>query len=307
MGIKNSNFNRIIDISLSGSSIRYVGSTLGKVSYTKSIVCPRHGRKPEIEINGTFTTKDYLPAFNITIKNLYLDLQKEQYTKIKVSCGYAGNVIPIEGTILSMYQESPGPDGRTVIQCQAGNLTDWLEANVQLNYKAGTSLTEILGAIKSKLKAPQVVIGNEARELKIKTGEKFMHDGSAREAMTKLEKVFEEERLAVFMREQTLCAICLTTGDKVGEEVLQYMSAPPQPNTGDERGTYYTTITAPWMPKLQIGDILTIPSRVYMSNYGMVGLAGTGKTQKIQVTSISFHFGTTGSTNSMTVQGFMVG
>lgn len=304
MGIKNSNFNRIIDISFLGSAKRYNGSELMVQNYQKSIVCPRHGRKPEIEINGTFTDRSYLASFNITIKNLYLDLQREQYTRIKVSCGYAGNVIPIEGTILSMYQESPGPDGRTVIQCQTGNITDWLEANVQLNYEAGTSLTEILGAIKNKLKAPQVVIGKEARKLKIKTGEKYMHDGSAREAMTKLEKMFEEERLVVFMREQTLCAICLTTGDKVGEEVLQYMSAPPQPNTGDERGTYYTTITAPWMPKLQIGDILTIPSRVYMSNYGMVG---TGKTQQIQVTKISFHFGTTGSTNSMTVQGFMVG
>lgn len=304
MALNSSNFNRIIDISfITSAASKYDsrGFALNGIADQRSIYCPRHGRKPEIEINGTFTTKDYLPVFNITVKNLYLDLQKEQYAKVKVSCGYDGNTIPIEGTILTMYQESPGPDGKTVIQCKMGNLTDWLEANVDLNFDTGTAITDILDAIKTKLKVSQVIIGNEARTLNLK--EKFMHNGSAREGMAKLAKVFEENNLAVFMRENKLIAICLATGDKVGEEVLQYMSAPPQPNTGDKAGTYYTTITAPWMPKLQIGDILTIPSRVYMRNFGMVG---NGKTQRIQVTAISFHFGTTGSTNSMTVQGFMV-
>ena len=290
MGIINANFNKIIDVS-------FITNGIG---IQRSIVCARRGRKPDIEITGTFTTRDYLPVFNVAIKNLYLDLQKEQYAKLKVSCGYEGNTIPLVGTILTMYQESPGPEGRTIIQCQLGNLTDWLEANVQLNFEAGTSITEILNAIKSKLKATQVITGTKAKTLTLK--EKFMHDGTAREAMAKLSKVFEGDQLAVFMREQTLIAICLATSDKVGEEMLQYMSAPPQENTGDEAGTYYTTITAPWMPKLQVGDVLVIPSRVYMRNFERVG---TGKTQKIQVTNINFHFGTI-KANQMTVQGFMV-
>lgn len=298
------NFNRIIDVSfITATESKYDsrGFSLNGVADQRSIVCARHGRKPDIEITGTFTTTDYLPVFNIRIKNLYLELQKEQYAKIKVRCGYEGNLIPIEGTILTMYQESPGPEGRTVIQCQLGNLKDWLESTVDLNFDKGTAITDVLDAIKGKLNVKQTHYGNQARALNLK--EKFMHNGSAREAMAKLAKMFEEERLAVFMRTDMLVAICLSTEDSVGEETLQYMSAPPQPNTGDEAGTYYTTITAPWMPKLQVGDILIIPSRVYMRNYG---IAGTGKTQKIQVTNINFHFGTTGSTNSMTVQGFMV-
>lgn len=241
-----------------------------------------------------------LPAFNITVKNLYLDLQKEQYAKIKVNCGYEGNTIPIEGTILSIFQESPGPDGTTVIQCQLGNMEDWLEATVSLNYDAGASLTEILDAIKTKLGASQVFTGTKAKALTLE--EPFMHDGSARSALSKLAKVFEGKRLAVFMRDTTLCAVCMTSGDFISTQVLKYMSAPPQMNPGSDKGTYYTTITAPWMPKLRIGDILEIPSRIYMYNYNLVG---SGKTQKIQVTAISFHFGTTGGTNSMTVQGFI--
>ena len=82
------------------------------------------------------------------------------------------------------------------------------------------------------------------------------------------------------------------------------MSAPPQENAGDSGGTYYTTVTAPWEPKLQKGDLLIIPSKVYVRNFTLVG--GLSKTQKIEVTSLSFHFGTTGGTNSMTVQGFIV-
>jgi hypothetical protein len=298
------NFNRIIDVSfITATESKYDsrGFSLNGIADQRSIVCARHGRKPDIEITGTFTTTDYLPVFNISIKNLYLELQKEQYAKIKVRCGYEGNLITIEGTILSIFQESPGPEGRTVIQCQLGNLKDWLESTVDLNFDKGTAITDVLDAIKGKLNVKQTHYGSQARALNLK--EKFMHNGSAREAMAKLSKMFEEERLAVFMRTDMLVAICLSTGDRVGEEILQYMSAPPQPNTGDEAGTYYTTITAPWMPKLQVGDVLIIPSRVYMRNYG---IAGTGKTQKIQVTNINFHFGTTGSTNSMTVQGFMV-
>lgn len=291
MALELEHFNRIIDISFLGKD-----GTAEKV-----IKCPRHGIKPNIEITGSFGTKNILPSFNITIKNLYLDLQKEQYSAIKVECGYDGNTIPIEGTILTMYQESPGPDGRMVIQCQLGKLTDWLEANVDLNFEAGDAITEVLDAIKSKLNITQTSYGDEAKKLKLP--ENYMHNGSAREAMSKLSNMFQDKHLAVFMREKMLIAICLAEGDKVGEERLEYMSAPPQPNTGDDAGTYYTTVTAPWNPKLQIGDVLTIPSRVYMKNYGMVG---SGKEQKIQVTALSFHFGTTGSVNSMTVQGFVV-
>lgn len=291
MGVSTSNFNRIIDVSLMGSS---------GTNYVKTIICPKYGRKPSIEINGTFNADMELPSFNLTIMNLHLDLTNEEYTKIKVSCGYEGNTVTIEGSILMIYPESPGPEGKTVIQCQLGSMSDWLSATVQLNFEAGSALTDILNTIKTKLNASQVFIGTSAKTLNL--AQPFMHDGSAREAIAKLVKIFEKDNLAIFMRDTTLCAVCLTKGDSIATHVLKYISAPPQPNAGDERGRYYTTITAPWIPKLRVGDLLQVPSKVYMKNYGSVG---TGSTQNIQVTNISFHFGTTGSTNSMTVQGFI--
>lgn len=293
MDINIARFNRIIDLKL-------------ETSDGKSIVikCPRHGRKPSIEISGSYNSRGFLPAFNVTVKNLYLNLQTEQYSKITVEAGYAGTVkgstVTIEGTILTIYQEEPGPEGRTVIQCQQGEMQSWLDATVQLDYEENTSITEILEAIKNKLGATDVKTGTKARTLTTK--QPFKHDGTARSAMLKLESCFKDNDLVVFLRENTLYAEIMGEGDFIGIKVLKYISAPPQPNTGGSKGTYYTTVTAPWIPDLNLFDKLQIPSSVYIKNYGLVGNA-TNKTQNIQVTTLSFHFGTTGNVNSMTVQG----
>lgn len=306
MAVSLERFNRIIDISFEANNNGAM--TPGEFVRPTSIICSRRGRKPTIEINGTFTTKNYMPTFNLTVKNLYLDLQGKQYSKVKIRAGYEGQLVSIEGNILTMYQEQPGPEGRTVIQCMYGNVQQWLDTMVDLQFEKGATLPDILNTIKTKLGTSSVKFGEKARGLKLK--EPLQFTGTARQALDELKKRFEEERLVLFIRGTIICAICLIKGDdkqkpdSIDTAKLQYMSAPPQENTGDEAGAYYTTITAPWMPELAIGDILEIPARVYIRNFGTVGNAA--KTQKIQVTALSFHFGTTGTTNSMTVQGFMV-
>ena len=287
MALNLNKFNRIIDLT-------FYTSAGGK----KVIRCPRHGQKPDIEINGTYSAKGYLPAFNITVKNLYFDLQTEQYADIDVEAGYEGNTVTISGTILTMYQESPGPDGKTVIQCQTGKMQNWLDTTVQLNFEPGTSLPVILKQIQTKLGLTQTKPGTTATTLITK--DKFMYDGDARGALKKLEEIFGDKNLVLFVRKTTLYAQCLASGDFAGIKIMEYMSAPPQPNTGGKDGVYYTTLTGPWMPDLNMFDKLVIPSRIYIRNFGVVG---TGKTQTIQVAALSFHFGTCGSTNSMTVQG----
>lgn len=287
MALNLNKFNRIINLTFY--------TTAGS---KKIIRCPIHGRKPDIEINGTYRSDGFLGQYNITVKNLYFDLQTEQYAKIEVEAGYVGNTVTITGTILTMYQESPGPDGKTVIQCQWGDMQKWLDATVQLNYDAGTSLTEILKAIQNKIGLTQTKPGTKAGTLTTK--EPFMYDGSARGALRKIEQMYGEENLVLFVRDTTLYAECLASGDFAGIKIMEYMSAPPQPNTGGSDGTYYTTLTGPWMPDLQMFDKLIIPQRVYIRNFNVVE---NGKTQAIQVTGLSFHFGTCGSVNSMTVQG----
>ena len=288
-------YNRIIDLTL---------ETSGVFTQQLKIQCPRRGRKPSIEINAKYAGNSTLYAFNVKVKNLYLDLINKQYAKIKLKVGYENNTIDMEGSILSIYQESPGPEGSTIIQCQdSGTFTTWLDAKLQVYFEAGTTLGDILEKIKEAIGANQVMMGTKARTLSLKTI--FYHDGTAREALEKLEKVFMDDNLHAFLRNDMICAICYTSNDYVESFKLDYMSAPPQPNAGTSERTAYTTVTAPWIPQLKIGDRLEIPQATYMRYLTTVNAKGKA-TQFIQVTAMSLHFGTTGGINSMTVQGFDV-
>lgn len=287
------NFNRIVRLKI------YTAS--GDVTV---IDCPTKGRKPKIEINGTFSNQSYLPSFNITITNLYLNLRDNAYSTVEVEAGYEGRTTTFTGKIYSLYQEAPGPEGRTVIQCKEGNIEPWLDATVQISAESGTPLLTVLNTIAKTLGVYRVVPGASVNTMTLK--QRIEHDGSARGAIEKLKNMFEDKRLDVFIRGNFLCAILLQEGqDFINSYVLEYMSAPPQENVGGSNGTYYTTITAPWMPELRIGDRLTIPSRTYIRSLVKVGNV-TGK-QDIKVSKLSFHFATTGSINQMTVQGYLVG
>jgi hypothetical protein len=291
MAVKINNFNRIIDLTF------YTAE-----NGMRTINCPRHGRKPSIEINGTFTAALTLQAFHITIKNLYFDLRVEQYTRVKVRAGYANNAVAFEANILNMYQQSPGPDGTTVVECLYGKVTgQWLSATVDLNYEAGTKVTEVMDSIKTKLKASDTAYGDEAKKLELKEPLEF--EGSAREALNEIVKRCADNNLQIFMRGDKLCAVCLTEGDCIEEHELNFMSAPPQQNPGDENGNWTTQITAPWMPEVLPGDNLRIPLQTYIRNGVLVG--GGSKKQTMHIIQMSFHFGTGGSVNQMTCSGYI--
>ncbi len=292
MALNLERFNKIIDLSF------YTAS--GSV---KTILCPRHGVKPDIQINGTYGASLELYQLHVVVKNLYLDLQQEQYTRLVIRAGYINNLITIEATIYSMFRENPGPDGTTVIQCQLGKLTsNWLSATVQLQFDKGTNLLKILKSIQKSLGATDVKMGLMAKTCVLEAP--FQFDGSARNALAELEQLFISKKLQILMQGTTLCALCLTQGDFIKSHIVQYMSAPPQMTPGDEAGQWHTMITAPWMPEVLPGDLLVIPSQVYINNGVLVG--GINKTQMLEVTEMSFHFGTKGSINQMTCSGFIV-
>jgi len=265
--------------------------------------CPPKGRKPKIEISGNILPSMDIPAFNLTIKNLYLEIRGDLFTKVKVEAGYEGATAPIEGSINTIYQESPGPEGTTYIQCWEGQMASWLDTCINVEYPAGTTLSLIIAEIGNKLKTKGSYTGaKHASTLRLK--DKFVHNGTVRDAISKLKTLFSDDYLVIYMRNDILTAICLTQGDYVNVHTLDHMSAPPQFNNGDKEGTYNLTITAPWDPTLQPGDMLIVPSPAYQK-YGEIVGTKTG-TQKIQVQNIAFHFGTTGGTNSMTVQGYLI-
>jgi hypothetical protein len=263
------------------------------------IECPTKGRKPSIEINGSFYPGDTLGPFNITIKNLYLDLAGKQYSKIKVEAGYVGNTATFEGSILTMYQDEPGPESKLIIQCQNGKLQNWLDKTVLVSYKQGSTLKEVIDDLAKRLGTYGSKVGAFTSLLTLK--ERFYFGGPARGAISRLQQLYQDKNLAIFIRNNVLCAIMLGKDDSIVAHTLDYVSAPPQVNAGDD---YYMTITAPWEPKLQIGDMLIVPSRVYVRNLAIN--KGIEKSKRIQVSTLSFHFGTTGGTNSMQVQGIVM-
>lgn len=288
MAIKLQKFNRIINFFMYSAKDIVV------------VRCPERGRKPNITINGSFTTENYLPAFNITVKNMYLELKGKQFNKILVKAGYENNIVTLEGTIISLYQETPGPEGSTVIQCVQGSMQEWMDSTISMNYGAGTMLSTIMTNMSLKLKTYGARLGQTAMTLML--NEPFEYDGTVRGAIDKLRQVFNDQNLCIVIRNNVLTAVCLSKGDSIQRHKLEYLSAPPQSNAGDSSGTYYTTVTAPWEPKLQIGDALEIPTNTYIKNFSIVN--SLKKTQTIQVTAISFSFSTVGSENQMIVQGF---
>ena len=297
-------FNRIINLYF------YKKENLGiagKVNATSLILSttiktPTKGIKPDIEINGNFTNATYLPVFNIAIKNLYLNLNEAQYSQVRVEAGYENNLISFTGTILSLYQESPGPDGVTRIQCINGNLDTWLSKTVNLNFDEGTKLSVILSNIASTLNCKNVSLMESVQNLSLT--EKFEFQGKAAEAINQLQKIFENEKLMIKSKDSILYALSIENKESIGSREIKFISAPPQQNPGDEDGVYYTVVTAPWEPGLQCGDKLIYPSWQYVKNYQTVKNA-SGKSA-ICVQGINFQFSTVGGANSMTVQGYGV-
>lgn len=283
------NFNRIINLTL-----------YTDLGLPFEIKCPTKGRKPNIEINGSFVNQSEMQAFNITIKNLYLNLITQNYVRVRVQAGYEGNMVAFEGRIFSLYQESPGPEGSTVIQCKYGKIEDFIDGMVQVNYAPGALLRNVLLEISKKIQTTGVHTGLAAGALVLK--EPLQYDGSARGLINRLQQLYADEELSIFVRGNELCAISEKGGDFVNAYTLQYLSAPPQPSAGGQDGTAYMTLTAPWDPRYRRGDLLTVPARVYMKNLTLVN-SQNNKTQTILITALSFHFATTGSANSMTVQG----
>ena len=283
-------FNRIINLTFYGEN----GNTV-------EIKCPKKGRKPKIELNATITASSDLPAFNITVKNLYLDLRQDVYTRLKVEAGYEGRMATMEGSIIMLYQEMPGPEGTTYIQCKEGSLTGWLDSYSNVEFNAGAYLNQVIVGISKNMELKGIRLGTKAAELTLPGA--FVHNGTARDAVLKLQQLFQGDNLAIYVQNDILYAVCLTKDDYILSKTLKYISGPPQFNVADESGELYAQVTAPWDPTLQVGDQLIIPSRTYQ-NYGNIGGTRSGE-QKIYVTQIAVHFGTVGGTNSMTVEGYV--
>lgn len=288
------NFNRIINL--------YFLDSNGNVLPNKTILCPLHGRKPNIEINGSFTQAAELGAFNIKVKNLYMDLTESAYAGIRVEAGYEGNLISFQGSIFNMYQESPSPEGSIIIQCQIGKIYDkWVGKSLSLHISKGQKLYDVLSNIASVL-GLSVSVAPSLQTLTV--NQDLYLDGSILGAVQKLKQMFSTQDLVIKARENILHAWSLKDAAGAVPRKIDYLSAPIQATAGGENGAYNVTLSARWEPQLEIGDLLMYPSKSYVKFGVQVNSAAEQGYGRIHVYNIQFQFGTVGSANNMIVRGY---
>lgn len=277
------NFNRVIDIVLYDKN----GLSIFRLN------TPRVGRKPNITITMNITDSDTISAFNVTIKNLYLDRTRE-YGSIKVTAGYEGSTkTAFSGQILTMYQEQPGPESVIVIQCTTGRFLNWTNITLNLEFMEGFTLREALSRItvNAHLDAPMI-----SPELQVSSPARFLHHGSVQQAVHRLRDVFPT--VNIFCMNNRLFAFPISKSNGQPAKTLPCLTTPPQAIAGED-GISWVHIAAPWDPEVKPGDDVIFNSGYFKSRIGSTA----EKTSTMHVNCMEIQFSTVGSVNKMTLKG----
>lgn len=277
------NWNKLIDITLKAPSDSGTGESF-------TIKTPRAGRKPNIEISGVITQKDFVSSFEIRITNLYLaDKILSDYHEIEVIAGYENKMSAgIKGTILNIYNESPGPDKVTVIQCAAASFNKWLNTTVNLELDENFKLSEAVDKITKSLNFDEAFIDSAIQSMTSPTPLKI--NGGAKQAVSELEKLFPEIKIILSPNK---ISIYPKEGKTNGKNyLLPLLIQAPQFSGG------VVNLIAPWQPEIFPGDTVTFSTNYYSTQ--------TTSTDKIgntaEVVSLEFNFSTY-STNEMHITG----
>lgn len=85
------------------------------------LICPRYGKKPKIEFEWSRVPGNFVYECNITVYNLYLQINPAWVDEIVVNAGYTSqfgiNQARFTCQVFSSFTPEPSPDGYTVFQC----------------------------------------------------------------------------------------------------------------------------------------------------------------------------------------------
>lgn len=286
------NFNRLINIKFLNQN--------GIENPALRIVTPLKGRKPNITINGLFAKDDSNVQFEVTVKNLYMDLTQRDYPIILVEAGYENQMrVAFLGEIVYAYRDAPGPESNVVFHCMYKlNVIKWASTPVSLSYAKGTSIREILSNISKTLGYTDPLISPIVGTM-VTTTDNFLVTGTATEAVEKLRK---EYNINITVTGNRIRAFTNEEQTPIGRFFINYLSSPPQLTGGGEREAV-ATINAPWVPGIHPGDAVSFNSKYYTTN---VMLNSTKSVVTIKVLTLQMNFSTTGNRNQMTIMGTVV-
>jgi len=266
-----------------------------------ALKCPRFGRKPSIELTGAMYSEYATNGFNISLKNFYLDNITSAAARIRTVAGYADSKhITLEGNIAYIHQESPAPEGTTVIQCSIDNTVKWLTTPVTLNLDKGYTLNDAVTRITSALKFRPPILSVKTAGLI--GAESLQFQGSCQDALRKLGESFKGVHIThsddrIFAYEDR------EEGANVVYDI-PYLSSPPQITAGVGDALSSATITAPWAPQLKVNDIVRFNSACYQSTQFLKNF--TAAQAVIRISHLQFHFATVGNVNQMVIYGLAV-
>lgn len=273
------NFNKCVDITFRGGSGQIVIKT------------PRKGIKPDIEITGNLTGKDQVCDLEIRIKNLYTDDILPGCHTVEISAGYADAMSKtIEGSVVNVYTETPGPDKVTVIYCTVANFDAWLSKTIDLKLAKNFTLKNAAAEISKALGFREAQI--DAGIAACTCSAPLEVNGTARQAVNELKKCFpginiavDKQFLKVFPENQQPAAAI--------NHILKALIQAPQFSGGQ------LSLIAPWNPAVRPGDFVTYPTNFYQTTMGLSPFSSA------YVTSVQFSFSTNGDQNEMTITGIL--
>ena len=260
---------------------------------TDIITMPATGIKPNIGINAEFLPSNVVQNPMIRLTNFYPSKPLSDYKWFKCLAGYKDSPdwAGFEGQVWVAYQESPSPDGVTLISCATANTTDVYNAMIDLHAEKNTYLSDIFDLCAKSLSDNSGLdwtIENNLADLQIPMQVDF--NGPVKDLLAKLKSIFG----FIYFFEGKAIVVCNANAGRTSLDALKinYLSSPPV------QAAVGVTFTAPWMPELKPFMNINIDPVYFKQKYDAT---------KVQISStlvcytINVEFNTVTQQNVMTV------
>jgi hypothetical protein len=251
------------------------------------------GVPPNITISGKFLTATVVGELSLIIVNFYPNRPLNSYKYITITAGYYGSDLyaTIDGIVTMGYQESPSPDGVTVISFLTSNLDTFLNTQLDHYFNEGESVRSVFQYITDQLEANSG--GNKwnlnynITRTPMMTG--LSLSGTVKDAMILLKRRFN---ILYDISGFNLSVYDMKSGKADNKVEIKYVSSPPIVTAAG------VTFTAPWLPNLRPGMKIFIDPKYFRQSFG-ASLIDTNK--DLMVLNVTFAFNTITSQNNMIV------